>query len=118
MIEGMAQTAGILVGEAGGFAENVILAKIRLAEFTEYAYPGDRVRYDAEVESIDERGAATAGVVWINDRRAGRVDLMFSHVRPGSGAGGLPDQNFVFSGNFAQLLAGLADASRPPPPGP
>ena len=35
LIEGMAQTAGILVGEARGFAENVILAKIRKAEFEE-----------------------------------------------------------------------------------
>ena len=33
LIEGMAQTAGILVGESRSFAENVILAKIRKAEF-------------------------------------------------------------------------------------
>ena len=33
IIEGLAQTGGILVGEAGGFAEKVILAKIPRAEF-------------------------------------------------------------------------------------
>ena len=33
IIEGLAQTGGILVGEAGGFAEKVVLAKIPRAEF-------------------------------------------------------------------------------------
>ena len=33
IIEGLAQTGGILVGEAGSFAEKVILAKISRAEF-------------------------------------------------------------------------------------
>jgi len=40
MIEGMAQTAGILVGQARQFRENVILAKIRRARFEEHAGPG------------------------------------------------------------------------------
>jgi 3-hydroxyacyl-[acyl-carrier-protein] dehydratase len=42
MIEGMAQTAGILTGEARDFSANVILAKIRLAEFSDYARTGRR----------------------------------------------------------------------------
>ena len=63
MIEGMAQTAGILVGEARGFAENVILAKIRIAEFEDIAVPGDQLRYDALLDSLDERAAVTSGTV-------------------------------------------------------
>ncbi|RME41241.1 MAG: beta-hydroxyacyl-ACP dehydratase [Planctomycetota bacterium] len=104
MVEGMAQTAGILVGEARDFSENVILAKIRLARFDAEARPGDRLRYDAELETIDERAAVTRGTVYRNDARIGQVDLMFSHVRPGQGVAGLPDHNFVFTRSFLDLL--------------
>lgn len=107
MIEGMAQTAGILVGEARGFAENVILAKIRVAEFEDYAGPGDQLRYDARIESIDDRAAMTTGTVLKNGTRIGRVDLIFSHVNQAEQTLGLPDHNFVFTNQFMDLLAGF-----------
>jgi 3-hydroxyacyl-[acyl-carrier-protein] dehydratase len=44
IIEGMAQTAGILVGHAGGFREKVILAKIARAKFTEIGRASCRER--------------------------------------------------------------------------
>ncbi len=105
MIEGMAQTAGILVGEARGFAENVILAKIRTAEFEDYAVPGDQLRYEAVIESIDERGATTGGAVLLNDKLVGRVDLMFSHVNQAQRTPDMPEHNFVFTDQFMTLLA-------------
>ena len=104
IIEGMAQTAGILIGQAQDFKENVILAKIRAAELREYAVPGDRLRYRARIETIDESGAITAGEVFLNERPMGRVDLMFSHSGRGSIAGGLPGHNFVFTDQFMQLF--------------
>jgi len=104
MIEGMAQTAGILVGEARGFQENVILAKIRRAEFSDYAAPGDQLRYDAVLESLDERAAVTSGTVLKNGSPVGHVDLMFSHVRHGESVAGLPDHNFVFTEQFMTLF--------------
>lgn len=107
IIEGMAQTAGILVGHAKGFAENVILAKIRQAEFTDYARPGDQLRYNATLEMIDERGAVTAGVVEKNGQPMGKVDLMFSHVNQSEKPIDLPDHNFVFTEQFMTLLEGF-----------
>src|SRR3990172_3059728 len=107
LIEGMAQTAGILVGEARGFAENVILAKIRRAEFDGYAVPGDQIRYDAVLETIDERAAATTGTVFKNGQPMGKVDLMFSHVNQAEKPIDLPDHNFVFTEQFLNLLAGF-----------
>jgi len=105
IIEGMAQTAGILVGEARGFRENVILAKIRNAEFSDFAVPGDQLRYDARVESIDERAAATTGTVLRNGSPMGKVDLIFSHVNQAEKPPELPDHNFVFTDQFMDLLA-------------
>ncbi len=104
MIEGMAQTAGILVGEARGFAENVILAKIRIAEFRDYAVPGDQLRYDAVIDSLDERAAVTSGTVLKNGGPIGRVDLLFSHVNQAERPIGLPEHNFVFTDEFMNLL--------------
>jgi len=105
MIEGMAQTAGILVGEARGFRENVILAKVRVAEFDDYARPGDQLRYDAVVESIDDRAAMTNGTVLKNGSRIGTVNLIFSHVSRTNKVPGLPEHNFVFTDEFMTLLA-------------
>jgi len=113
IIEGMAQTAGILVGPARGFKENVILAKIRAAEFKEFAVPGDQLGYRARIESIDDAGAVTAGEVFLNERPMGRVDLMFSHVGQGNSVRGLPGHNFVFTGQFMELFKTFGSAVSP-----
>lgn len=113
IIEGMAQTAGILVGETRGFRDNVILAKIRTAELREYAVPGDQLRYQTRIESIDESAAATAGEVFLNDRPIGCVNLMFSHLREGDSGGGLPGHNFVFTEQFMRLFESFRNAAGP-----
>ena len=104
MIEGMAQTAGLLVGEARGFRENVILAKIRRAEFEGFAHEGDQLRYDAVIESLDERAGVTRGTVSVGGKPIGRIDLIFSHVGAGDAPQGVPNENFVFTDNFMGLL--------------
>lgn len=113
MIEGMAQTAGILVGEARGFAENVILAKIRSAEFEDYAVPGDQLRYDALLDSLDERAAVTSGTVLKNGKPIGRVDLLFSHLSRADKSVDFPDHNFVFTDQFMDLLATFRSRATP-----
>ncbi len=112
IIEGMAQTAGILVGEARGFAENVILAKIRRAEFTGLAVPGDQLRYEATIDSIDERAAMTSGLVIRNGEPMGKVDLIFSHVNQAEKTLGLPDHNFVFTDQFMNLLSSFRSGTK------
>ncbi len=104
MIEGMAQTAGILVGEARDFREKVILAKIRRARFDDYCVPGDRISYKAVIEAIDDVGATTSGLVSRNGLEMGHVDLMFSHVDQSSAELNLPEHNFVFTEQFMSLL--------------
>ncbi|HMN94996.1 MAG TPA: hypothetical protein PKC43_00335 [Phycisphaerales bacterium] len=63
ILEGMAQTAGILVGAASGFREKVVLAKISSASLTDDALPGMLLRYEAIIDRIDSTGASTTGVV-------------------------------------------------------
>src|ERR1700727_1311571 len=61
IIEGMAQTAGILVGEARDFKEKVILAKIGRATFHRLTRPGDTLAYIAKIEQLSEEGASISG---------------------------------------------------------
>src|SRR6478672_12425648 len=63
IVEGMAQTAGILVGEARNFAEKVILAKIGKATFHRLVRPGETIQYAAKIEQLNEIGASIAGRV-------------------------------------------------------
>src|SRR5690606_28532772 len=52
MIEGLAQTGGILVAEHRGFQERVVLAKVNRALFHAPAHPGECLEYMTEVDEI------------------------------------------------------------------
>jgi len=104
MIEGMAQTAGILVGHARDFTEKVILAKIGKAEIDELVVPGDQITYHAEITSISEDAAATTGTISRNGSPIGRVELMFSHIDQNLSGRTFPKENFVFTDQFRRLL--------------
>ncbi len=105
MIEAMAQTGGILVGEAKNFEEKVVLAKVKKAVFFDMARPGDSLRLTAEVESIAPEAASIAGHITCEDRRIAEINLMFSHIDQNLAGIEFPEENFVFEGNmFSSLL--------------
>ena len=111
IVEGMAQTAGILVGHAEDFREKVILAKVNKAELTREAVPGDTLRYTATIERFSDFGAATRGVVELlspiegaHPAQIGQIDLIFSHIDQNMGGVEFPEHNFVFSEGFRTLL--------------
>jgi 3-hydroxyacyl-[acyl-carrier-protein] dehydratase len=110
IIEGMAQTAGILVGHAEDFREKVILAKVSKAELLEDAIPGYTLRYTAAIQQMDAMGASTVGTVELIDpatgaaRPIGAIDLMFSHIDKNMAGTEFPEHNFVFSDLFKTLL--------------
>jgi 3-hydroxyacyl-[acyl-carrier-protein] dehydratase len=104
MIEGMAQTAGILVGEARNFSEKVILAKVKHATFNGMARPGQQLRYEATVESIADEAALTTGTIYCDGAVLGKVDLMFSHIDQNMSGLNFPEENFVFTDDFKNLL--------------
>jgi 3-hydroxyacyl-[acyl-carrier-protein] dehydratase len=118
IIEGMAQTAGIMVGHAGDFREKVILAKITRATFTAVAPPGYTIRHTATIERINEAGASTAGVTELLDPATGEarplatIDLMFSHIDQNRSGLQFPEHNFVFTSQFMDLLRDSGFAPR------
>lgn len=117
IVEGMAQSAGILVGHAHDFAEKVILAKVAKAELSREATPGCTLRYTATIQSLNETGASTKGLVELLEPSAGypdqspaqpeaigEIDLMFSHLDRNLSGAEYPEENFVFSESFRTLL--------------
>jgi 3-hydroxyacyl-[acyl-carrier-protein] dehydratase len=112
IIEGMAQTAGILVGEARAFKEKVILAKLRRAIFHRHVLPGDQLRYEATIENVDDAAAQTAGTVTVDGERIGEIDIVFSHIDQNLGGRSFPKENFVFHDGFMRTLDGFEHAGK------
>ena len=117
MIEAMAQTAGILVGEARNFEEKVILAKIKKCAFHHYVRPGDTITLHAAIESIAPEAASTTGKILCGDKLIAEISMMFSHIDKNLAGTEFPEENFVFTDMFKSLLAGFCSEKPNSEPG-
>lgn len=104
IVEGMAQTAGILVGEARDFKEKVILAKIGKATFHKIVRPGETIQFSAKIDQLDAAGASITGTVTSAAEKVADIELMFSHVDQNMAGIDFPEHNFVFTEQFTELL--------------
>ena len=105
IVEGMAQTAGILVGEARNFEEKVILAKIGKATFHRLVRPGETITFAARVQQLNEQGASIEGHVTVGaGEPVADIELMFSHIDQNMAGLKFPEHNFVFTEQFTELL--------------
>ncbi len=117
IVEGMAQSAGILVGHASDFKEKVVLAKVSKATLTKDPTPGCTLRYTATIENLTENGASTKGTIDLYDpqtsyqdqaspspERIGEINLIFSHLDQNAAGTQYPAENFVFSDSFRTIL--------------
>ena len=83
VLEGMAQTAGLLVADAIAFGVQVVLLKVVAADFQFDARPGDCLRYRAVVEHLGETGSIARVTSTVGDRAQGEAELSFAHVPVG-----------------------------------
>jgi len=112
IIEGMAQTAGILVGEANDFKEKVILAKVPRAVFHREMLAGEMLVYDAEVLHIRPEGAAVAGKVLVDGQVTAEIEIFFAHLDQNRAQQLFGEHNFVFGDEMRQLVAKLTAGLR------
>ena len=109
MIEGMAQTGGILLGETHDFARIVILAKVPKMTFHGWACPGDTLVYTAKLIDVREEGGSVECQAHVGDRLVAEGEIVFVHLDQSDPEFGSIDQkNFVFSMN----LLGILDVGR------
>ncbi len=107
ILEGLAQTGGILAGEARGFKEKVVLAKIAQAKFHREVLAGEQLVYAVQLLDIRDEGATVQGRVTVNGELGGLVaeaEIMFAHLDQARSGQLFGDQNFVFSGELKKLL--------------
>lgn len=79
IIEGLAQTGGILVGECQGFEKRIVLAKVAKAAFHDEALPGDTLTYSVRLDEIGDDGARVSGTSGTSRGTQAEVELFFAH---------------------------------------
>jgi 3-hydroxyacyl-[acyl-carrier-protein] dehydratase len=107
MLEGLAQTGGILVGEANEFREKVVLAKVPWVRFHRDVLAGEQLVYEVELLHLRPEGAAVRGTVKVGDTVAVQAEIFFAHLDQNRSRQLFGEQNFVFSGELKRVL-GLA----------
>jgi 3-hydroxyacyl-[acyl-carrier-protein] dehydratase len=80
IIEGLAQTGGLLVCEHGNFEEKVVLAKVPKIKFYSDAVPGDTLVYTVNVEQLNEYGAMVAVTSHQNGQLQAEGKMAFAHL--------------------------------------
>jgi 3-hydroxyacyl-[acyl-carrier-protein] dehydratase len=111
LIEGFAQTGGILVSACTQFEKRVVLAKASRAVFHRPAVPGETVVYTAEIESLQPEGAVVRGTSRIGNEPHAEVELFFAYVGDRVVAGDLIGPADILS---TLRLFGLYDVARKP----
>ncbi len=107
ILEGLAQTGGILVGEANEFREKVVLAKIAKSRFEREMLAGEQLIYEVEILVLRPEAATVLGKVFVDGVQTAEAEIFFAHLDKSRSKQLFGDQNFVFSGELKHLL-GLA----------
>jgi len=107
ILEGLAQTGGILVGEVNQFKEKVVLAKVPRAVFHREMLAGEQLIYEAEIEHLRPEGASVKARVLVDGVVTAEAEIFFAHLDQNRSAQLFGEHNFVFSGEMRYLLGRL-----------
>src|SRR5262249_16792225 len=80
IIEGMAQTGGILLGEMTKFEAMVVLAKIPRVVFRSHVCPGDTVTYDVKLLDAREDGGVVDSRAHVGERLVAEAEIFFARL--------------------------------------
>ena len=83
VLEGIAQTSGILICEHYKFKQKIVLAKINKAIFHRLAFPGDTLVYKTTLDRIDESGTVSTAHAYIrqpNGEEVPYADIEMMHA--------------------------------------
>ena len=86
MIEGMAQTGGLLVSQAEGFTRKTVLAKVSKATFHRVVVPGDCIELEALVQAKHASGAVIQGKITCEGQSVAEMELWFAFLDDSFGA--------------------------------
>jgi 3-hydroxyacyl-[acyl-carrier-protein] dehydratase len=106
ILEGLAQTGGILLGEKSDFNEIVILAKVPQLTFHSWACPGDTLTYTARLTDVRPEGGVVACTAHVGERLVAEAEILFNHLdkAKAGGTAAIDQKNFVFSMGLLGIL--------------
>ena len=104
MLEGLAQTGGILVGEVNDFKEKVVLAKVPYVRFLREVLAGEQIVYEVEILHVRPEGASVQGRVLVKGQVAVEAEIFFAHLDKNRSKQLFGDHNFVFSGELKNAI--------------
>jgi 3-hydroxyacyl-[acyl-carrier-protein] dehydratase len=100
VIEGIAQTAGLLLHEAKGYKKKVVLAKIPKFVFHQIDLrPGDMLHYKVQLETFREDGGVASAWAYRNGELLAEGELMFAHL-----GDAFSDQSLFADGDMLQMM--------------
>jgi len=82
VLEGMAQTAGVLLTRTLRYQYVALMVSVDRARFSSFARPGDVVRMTAEIETLDAASARVRGTATVDDRLVATVRITFRLIEP------------------------------------
>lgn len=82
LLEGLAQTAGVLLDLTTDGQRIAVMVSIERARFVGFARPGDQVRLEVKVESLDEDAARVLGSATTDGRPIASARFTFTLVEP------------------------------------
>lgn len=103
MLEGMAQTGGILLGQTHDFRHMVILAKVPKLVFHGWVVPGDTLIYSAKLLDVRDEGGSVEVTAHVGEKLVAEAEIVFAHVDQ-SASGFASQKNFVFGSNLLGIL--------------
>ncbi len=102
IIEGMAQTGGLLFAQLEDFRSRIVLAKVSKAEFHMLATPGDVLRLTATLVNIQPDGAICSGKVELNGEIQAELELTFAKLDESFGT-----EPFFVPGDLSKILRSM-----------
>lgn len=115
IVEGLAQTGGILVGEYQQFRTVVVLAKIPKIVFHGWAAPGDTLSYFVKVLDIKTDGGIVEATAHVGDRLIAEAEIVFASIAPSVTTN--PEQGFAIPAQLLRVLnvGGSVESAAAPP---
>ncbi len=102
MIEGMAQTGGLLISQMQDFTQRIVLAKVSKAHFNMIAEPGDQLRLNAKLMSLQPDGAIVEGLIEVAGKTLAELELTFAILDESFGK-----ESFFKPGDLCRILRSL-----------
>jgi 3-hydroxyacyl-[acyl-carrier-protein] dehydratase len=82
LVEGLAQTAGVLIHRSTGSRLIAVMVSIERARFPGFARPGDQLRLEVELEALETAVARARGTATVGDRAVASARFTFTLVEP------------------------------------